>query len=186
MDILTETPSANAEISSIFNSMRHSSAIIQQSCFWEGIFVHYFWLSPGWGLCVIFCVYSLLSYNKAELSSANQWQFSLKVCGKTPVKKQKTTRCFQKVLLPTLRPGFWTGRVFKQLRVGTVRRQDSEPCSSVHACFVCTWLPFMRWMLKVTQLENRDDGICYQLSYFNCQTLVQVSWVNEKYSTVTV
>ena len=94
MGILTETPSANAEVSSACNSMRHSSAITQQSCFWEGIVVHCFWLSPG--LCVIICVYSLLSYRKAELSSANQWQFSLKTCGKTPLRKQKTARYFEK------------------------------------------------------------------------------------------
>lgn len=118
---------------------------------------------------MIFSVYSLLSYNKAELSPANQCQFSLKMCGEPPVRRQKTTRCFEKSFVVA----FETRRTYGSARwEGRARR--------------CRAVPGPRrgtgwsWISSAGRRRELLVGFAMylQLSSCDCQTFVQVNCAN--------
>lgn len=134
--------------------------------------------------CPLWVLFVVLQH----LFSANQWQLSLKMCGNTPVRKQKTTRYFWRSFIAYFETRFWD----EESR-GPVRTEKAgQWVLSVSTFLLCLCvIPSVRAMPGIAQLEKRDGafgGICYVTPtvLLSCQTLVPVSWVSETCSTGTV
>lgn len=135
----------------------------------------------------MYCPLWVLFFVLQQLFLANQWQLSLKMCGNTPIRKEKATRYFWKKFIAYFETRFWDGE-----SCGAVRTEKAEqrvlPVSTFLLC-LCV-IPSVRSVPGIALLEKRGGafgGICYVTPtvLFSCQTLVPVSWVSETCSTGT-